>query len=186
MEEQDANTVNIAARRGRRARQGLGREIHRGSGDVRRDRALRAAGAEVHQHQAAAVFAHDVLRLDVAVHEPRRMNGRERAAHVGAERAHFARAHRSVRPQPRLQRLPVDQFHPQADPPVPYLGAVNRDDVLVADLRERPRFGEELIERVPGRGPAPQNLQRHVAIELRIVRGVDLAVGAAGDSLADA
>ena len=43
-------------------------------------------GAEVHQHDSAAGFAHDVLRFDVAVQEAGVVDGGQGAAQVDANR----------------------------------------------------------------------------------------------------
>ena len=56
------------------------------------------ARAEIHQHDAAAGFPHDVLRLDVAVQQTRGVHGAERRGHVRAD-ARRLRA-RSAGPAP--------------------------------------------------------------------------------------
>src|SRR5438128_437395 len=74
-----------------------------------------AARAEIHEHDAAAVGAHDVLRLDVAMQKARRMNGRERAAQVDANCGRLARAERTRGSELLLERDAAHELHPEAD-----------------------------------------------------------------------
>jgi hypothetical protein len=59
-----------------------GRPDHAAVACTRRDR---FTGAEIHQDDPAAGFAHYVLRLDVAVHEALDVNRGKRATDVGAD-----------------------------------------------------------------------------------------------------
>jgi hypothetical protein len=86
-----------------------------------------------------------------------------------------------MRVQPRLDRLAVHEIHPQAGAAIPHVGAMDRDNVRMAHLRERTSLAEQLIEG-SGRRAAAEQLQRHIDIELRIVRDVNLAVRAARDA----
>ncbi len=113
MEEQDAEAVEIARGRRRRAGQHFWREIHRRAGNTGRIGTLRAPGAEVHQDDSSALLAHDVLCLDVTVDEFLTVDGRERPTQIDPDRGRFAGAQRTVRAEPGLQRLAVHELHPE-------------------------------------------------------------------------
>ena len=141
------------------------------------------AGAEVHEHEAAAALAHDVLRFDVAVQQPGAVHGGERGAQIEADERRFARAERAARLHGLLERLAAHELHPQADATVVLLGAVDLHDVRVTHAREPPRLFEDagvcasaLIALVV------QQLERDFAVERRVPRAIDLA----GRPVADA
>ena len=147
MKQQYAEAIKIALRRRRLAGQHFGREIHGRSRHSGCAGALRAAGAEVHQDDAAAVLAHDVLSLDVAVHQPCRMDGRKRAAEIDRRSPPPHRLPSDRARQATLECLSLDQFHPEPGASVAHVSAVNRDDVRMTNLRERARFEEESLDR---------------------------------------
>ena len=66
----------------------------------------------------------------------------QRAAQVDADAGHFPRAHRTGVADHRGQRLALDELHPDADLLVVLIGAVDDDDVGVADAGEVTGFGE--------------------------------------------
>ena len=75
----------------------------------------RPRAAEVHQDDAPADLAHDVVRLDVAVQQAGGVERRQRAAQIDADAGHFARAHRPALADHRGERLALDELHPDAD-----------------------------------------------------------------------
>ena len=75
------------------------------------------------------LFAHDVLRLDVAVQQAGGVNGRQRRAQVQADQRRFRGTERAARLDDLLERFAAHQLHPQADAAVVLLGAI--------DLRRR-------------------------------------------------
>jgi hypothetical protein len=56
-----------------------------------------AANAEIHEDNPTAPLAHDVVRLHVAVHDARLMDGRKRAADVLADQGGLAVPQRARR-----------------------------------------------------------------------------------------
>ena len=72
-------------------RENLWRHVEGRPGEVARHRIVDAgqilAGTEIHQDDAAALLAHHVVRLDVAVDEPCRMDGGKCAAEIEADAA---------------------------------------------------------------------------------------------------
>ena len=115
--EQHAEAVEIAPDGCRTAGENFRREIER------RSRHLLAvalgleiaAGAEVHQHDSSALFAHHIGGLDVAMHEPGCVNRREGAAQVEPDERRFASGKRPVLLENVLEREPADELHPEAD-----------------------------------------------------------------------
>ena len=75
-----------------------------------------AAGAEIHQDHPAVASHHHVLRLDVAMQQPRGVNRRDRAAERLPDRRDLARREvPAILDDELMQRAAVDVFHPQAD-----------------------------------------------------------------------
>src|SRR5690606_8030646 len=79
--------------------------------------------AEVHEDEAAAFLAHDVLGLDVAMDEAGLVHGSEGAAQLLPDERGLASAERALRPQQLLERAAADVLHPQPDAPVALFGA---------------------------------------------------------------
>jgi hypothetical protein len=76
-----------------------------------------------------------------------------------------------------------DEFHPQPDAAVDALGAVHGDDVRVADSGHQPAFlDHRRFQCVGAPLSAMQELERDRAIEFRIARAKNVAVGAPGRS----
>jgi hypothetical protein len=96
VKEQDAEAVDVAPRGGRFARQDFRRQVERRPRNREGIGPLHTARAEIHEHQAALVLTHHVLGLDVAVHQTRGVDGRQRAAQIHACRDRLTRAHHAV------------------------------------------------------------------------------------------
>src|SRR5438477_7877649 len=84
MEEQDPDAVDVALDRRFSVGEELRREVERSPSHPRSclpgSLGAEPPGAEIHQQDSAAILAHYVLRLDVAMKESRAMHRRERAA----------------------------------------------------------------------------------------------------------
>ncbi len=65
------------------------------------------------------------------------MEGRQRAAQVHADAGDFACAHGAAVAHDVGQGLPLDVLHPDADPVLVLIGAIDDDYVRVADACER-------------------------------------------------
>ena len=113
-EQQHAQAVNVARRARVLEAEDLGRHVGRRADDLEARGSVRLAelssGAEVHEDDAAAVLAHHVLRLDVAVNDADAMDGTERAAHVVAEIPGFIGA------EPALPFRPAPASHRESAP----------------------------------------------------------------------
>jgi hypothetical protein len=93
MEQEHAQAVDVAPGRRRLPGQHLGRDIQRCACQIRR-RAVVAltARSEIHQHHAAVLGDHHVVGFDIAVDQPRGMNGLDRAAEIDADPRRLHRA----------------------------------------------------------------------------------------------
>ena len=103
------------------------------------------ASAEVHEDDAAARFAHDVLCFDVAVQQAGGVDSGERGADVLPDRRPFARAERAARSHDPIERFPFDELHPEPDAIVVLLGAEHLHHVRVADACEPPGLLQDPI-----------------------------------------
>ena len=79
-----------------------------------RDRDI-SARAEVHEHNAAAFFAHDVGAFDVAVQEAGAVHRGERVTEIDPDRRRFPRAKGALRRQEILECASLAELHPDAD-----------------------------------------------------------------------
>ena len=133
VEQHHAQRVDVALRRGAGSLEKLGRHVDRGPSDmgpIRRFGQLqRPARAEVHQDNSAALLAHDVLGLDVAVDEALAVDGRHGKAELDSDVRGLLR---TVRPLVRdhvVKRRSVDVLHRNADATVVLVRVVDGRDV---------------------------------------------------------
>jgi hypothetical protein len=101
-----------------------------------------SAEAEVHQQDATALFAHDVLGLDVAVQDAGAVYGAERAGDVEADQRGLAVAERALQAEQHGERLALHEVRPEAYAAVVAVDAVDGDDIWVADGGERPGLAQ--------------------------------------------
>ena len=74
------------------------------------------------------------------------------------------------------QRLPLDKLHRQEEQPCFFLDGMNRDDARMVERGNGTRFALESRAAVGvARGLVSEDLQRHLASELRVFGQVDLA-----------
>jgi hypothetical protein len=138
-----------------------------------RDRSGCAREAEVTDANAPVLAHQDVVRFEVAVHEAGTVRRGQATAGSDHDVDHGTPSGaRVVEPAP--ERDPVDELHRDeelvAHPP----DVVHGDDVGVGELGHGLRFQDQ--PRAPldrsGRGLGTQQLERHLSIELGIVRDV--------------
>ena len=141
VEEQRAERVDVGALIAPVAREAAPAPCNSGVPVMPRPRSSRGlvvvAGAEIHQHHAAAFFAHHVAGRDVAMQEPGAVHRGQRAAQVRADGGRLARAQAALLLDEPMQRRAADELHPDADAPVAGLGAVHRDHVRMAHAGEQ-------------------------------------------------
>ena len=142
--------------------------------------------AEVQQLDPAVPRDHHVLRLEVAVDDPRGMGLREA----------FGDLRRVVEGRPaeggpspgeeRPQRAAVHQLHHDVGPAVVVADLVDRHDVRVVEGGGRARFLLEADQAIRVRGDVPrQDLDGHLTTEVQVLRPVHLPHAAGAQLLAD-
>ncbi len=186
--EQHAEAVDVGGRGRRSAAQALGAQIQRRAGEQVESgcrRLHRSAGAEVHEDDAAALLAHHVVRLDVAVDEALGVDGGERAAQRPADDDRLVGAVRAAGVDLGGQRPAAHELHPQADAAVVLVGAVHDDDVGMLDAGEEAAFVEHPRGRIVAAEARRQQLHGDVAAE-RIDGPIDLRERAAADRFLEA
>jgi thiamine-monophosphate kinase len=94
-----------------------------------------------------------------------------------------------LRLRPEAAGVAFDELHRDEDLVLERADVVDDDDVRVRQARDRLRLAQRPLppfeQRDAGARLDPQQLDRHLAIQLRIVRGVDLAHAAAADQPED-
>ena len=184
--EHDAERVNVALDGCGASVQHLGREIDGRPGrhrTIRGRQASNLARAKIHEHHAAAVLADDVTRLHIAVHEPRGVDGGKRLTQFLADERGFRDGEPLARLQRVLERASGNELHPESDTTLVDIGAMDRDDVGMADPGQRARFVEDTEKRGLLAGHGFEQLEGDLAIEPRIAGAIDLAVRTLTDLL---
>jgi hypothetical protein len=98
-----------------------------------------------HDRPAGRALDHDVLRLHVAVHDPSRMGVRERPGHLAEPWNHVRGRQRAACLHPLRQTLSVNVPHHEEGQPVGFVGAIDRHDVGVRQLRRGPGLAKEAL-----------------------------------------
>ncbi|MCO5170068.1 MAG: hypothetical protein M9894_27345 [Planctomycetes bacterium] len=147
--------------------------------------ARRLGDPEVEEPHVPVVGQHDVVGLEVAVDDPRRVRLGQRLERLLPERQDLRRRRPPGPRQPRRQRLAAHEVHGQVEPPVGLLAVVAHDDrVLVherlpgRDLPQEARPRRRVAQEV-----AVHELERHLAPVERLPRAVDGAHGARAEPL---
>ena len=165
--------IERAARRPRRRGVGGGRDPRHqplGGGQL-----VGGAGQpEVGHRDVAGGVDQHVARLEVAVDQAGGVGGGQPAA-GGDEQRDDVGGRQGVAGQVLAEGGALDELHGQEHPAVDLAGVVDRDHVGVGQLGQRLGLADQPRRRVGGAIGRRQHLDRHPAIELRIVRGVHLA-----------
>ena len=93
------------------------------------------------------------------------MDRGERMAELLPDPCGFAGCERPMHLQQLLERAAVDELHPDADPVVVLLGAVDNDDVGMTETGEEPRFLEDARGLARRRLALVQELERDLAMK---------------------
>ena len=143
------------------------------------------AGAEIHQHDAAIVGAHDVVRLDVAVQQPCGVHGGHRAESSSTDANRFSG--REGRRRPRAAARACGRGRTPSTTRRGRRSARRHRIVTTFGWRTRAssRPSSMIVDEArstPAAG-GRQELQRDFPIEPRVPGAVDLAEGAPADAL---
>ena len=152
-------------------RLGDGRRLAAGAGGSRLE-CLRQTEVE---HLDAVARQHHVAGLEVAVDDAGAMGGGHRLCDLAAERDHVIDRQCAAR-QSILEGLALEVLHDQEVHAVLGADVVERADVRMAELRDRPRLAPQPLtqQRILGELPR-QHLDRHLALEARVARAIDLS-----------
>ncbi len=172
--KEDADRPEIGARVDVLAEPLLGSHVREGAAARPGCRALVAPGHAEIQHfdPSSGVEDHDVLGLEVAVHDVALVRGRERAddRHHDVERealrAREARSSRA-RGQDVAQRAALEVLEDHVRMPVGLVDLVDDHDAFVSTARRRQGLGEQARCRSPA---VPEELDGDQAPELGIAR----------------
>ena len=149
--------------------------------------ALRLEGpreAEVADPRAPVGPDEDIVRLEVAVHEPGGVRGGEASTGLRQHLQHLGKL-AGPRGEPISERAAVDELHRNEDLIVVRARVVRRDDVGVREPRDGLGLTEDAALR-RARGLLDANeLQRHPPVELGVARGIDGAHRALAELLLD-
>jgi hypothetical protein len=172
----DAERVQVAATVERAPEDLLGAHERRGPDHVVVAGQPRRLGLERDpevgdQHAARRALDEDVLRLDVAVHDPVRVRVGQRPRGLAEQPHDLTRRRPAATLDPFGQRLAVDVRHREIRERAGLVGVQRRHDVRVRQLRRRPRLAEEpLAVRGVGGPRARQHLDRHRPLEPEVAR----------------
>ena len=137
-----------------------------------------AGEPEVEQLHVAVGAHHDVLRLDVAMHDAGGVRGGERLGELRADAAPPSRSAGAA--DQRVERLALDELRREEPAVVELADLVDGDDVRVVERRSGARF---LLEPANGVGLPGESVRSSFSAtlrpSLRVVREVDLAHAAA-------
>ena len=126
---------------------------------------------------------HDVLGLEVAVHDPLRLGAGQAGQHALQHAGALGQRHP---PHPRPQRAPLDVLHRDVRRPVVLEVVVHGHDVRVAERTGHARLAHEpLRERGVGRVEGSELLQRDEPVQVALAREVDRRHAAAPELAED-
>src|SRR5436309_10972913 len=126
---------------------------------------------EVGDHRQPVLVEHDVVGLDVAMHDAALVRVREGARHLYQDLPDLGRGERTARGQHGRERLAAQELHDEIDHPAGLADAIDRNDAGVLELGGRAGFAlEPLDELLVERQGERQDLDRYVALQLLLAR----------------
>ncbi len=149
--------------------------------------AFQSAGqTEVHHQNAAALVAHDVLRLQVAMNNAHAVGGFESPADLLHDFHRFRRRKLLFLPHEVVQVLTLDILHGDELHAFSLTQVVDPDHVLVGDLSSQQQFLLETVDDglTPGQ-LRPDYFQRHHPIQFAVSGLVHRAHAAFAQNLQD-
>ena len=123
----------------------------------------------------AIVCDHHVRGLQIAVDDVFPMRRRQRVGQRNRD-VEEARQREPVLRNLLVERAPLDELHRHEGNIIVFLDGENGDDVRVVECGDGPGFPSEARQTVcVSREGRRKNLQRHITIQFRVTRAVDLA-----------
>ncbi len=157
---------------------------HPGARELAARRRLR--DAEIRDHGQPVLVEHDVVGLDVAVHDAALVRVGEGARNLDQDLTDLAGGERAARGQHGRQWLATQELHDEIDHPAGLADAIDRDDAGVLELGGRTGFAlEPLDELLVEREGKRQDLDRHVSLQLLFARLEDDGHSAAAQLFED-
>ena len=129
----------------------------------------RLGDAEVRHHRVPVLVEHDVVGLDVAVHDSGLVGVGERAADLGQHQPDLPGGQRAAGGEHGGERLTAQELHHEVDHAPRLADAVDRDDVRMLELGRGARFALEALDEFLVEGERKrQDLDGDVALELAL------------------
>ena len=116
------------------------------------------------------------MRLDVAVQQSCAVDRGHRAAHVHPHQCGLTRAKGSLPLQLLLECRAAHHLHPEPDAIIDLIGAVHGHDIRMAHAGEVARLPQHARVARPIAAVATQQLHRDVALQLRVVGTIHVAI----------
>ena len=189
LEQHRGERVLVAARRRALALDLLGRDVCERADELaraRRPAGAAAREAEIREVGPVGLVDEDVLRLDVAMDEPRCVRGVE-CRRDRCEQAQRAGGVELARVDEVLQRVAAHVAHREIQAVLGLAGVVDRDDVRVVERRlDLALAAEARAERLVGGQRRVEQLQRDRAVQGLLRREVHGAHAAAAEQALDA
>ena len=128
---------------------------------------------------------HDVLGLEIAVHDPLGVRRAQRARHLVDDRDRAQEIEAAIARQHRVQRFAVQVLHHEEDGAVVRLAEVGDvDDVRVIDQARRARLAQEALDRfVAAAVTLVEDLHGNFLTDVDVLAAIDDTHAAAADDL---
>ena len=138
-------------------------------------RVNRPGQSEVEDIHIAVVSHHDVRRLQIAVDDVFPMRRRKRVGQRNRD-VEEPRQRESTTANPLVERAPLNELHCHEGNIIVFLDGEDGDDMRVVERGDGLGFASEARETIDvSREGIGKNLQRHIAIQFRVERAVDLS-----------
>src|SRR2546425_7863188 len=95
-----------------------------------------------------SLIEHDVVGLDVAVHDPALVRVREGPGDLDEDLADFGRGERAARGEHARERLAAQELHDEVDDAAALADAVDRDDAGVLELGRGAGLALEALDEI--------------------------------------
>lgn len=138
----------------------------------------RAAGAQIHEHDAPSALAEHISGLDIAVEQAGRVHGGQCAREVQADEQGLLRAEHAVAREDLVERVAFQKLHPDASHPVMTVGAEHSDNMRVIEAGEEAALLEGFVTRLRIRC---EQLERDLSGEPRVPGAIHRTARAATD-----